>query len=165
MHLWNTKVHLPRKKFVFLAVASKGVKPHFHQGWDTSALDHSWFCCRCCWKVWIVGQRRSTASTTPFVWRKLCHGCVELGGQKWEHGHGDQDITSASCWDIYLNPSIQQCANSGPITEVPLRALSAFPILFLLGWKWESNLPFFFHVHLVNTSDRDHSYFICGVIQ
>lgn len=91
-----------------------------------------------------VGQRCSTASTTPFVWRKLCHGSVELGGQKWKHGHGDQDITSASCWDIYLNPSIQQCANSGPITEVPLRAVSAFPILFLLGWKWESNLPFFF---------------------
>lgn len=128
----------------------------------SSSAVHAAARCKC------VGQRCSVASTTPFVWGELCRGCVELGGQKWESGCGNQDIISARCWDIYLNPSIQQCANSGPFTEVSLRAGPAFPILFLLGWKWERNLPFLFfppHVHLVNTSARDHSYFVCGVIQ
>lgn len=90
-----------------------------------------------------VGSTSSTASTAPFVQGELCHDCVKLEGQKWEHGHGDQDLASARCWGMYLNPSIQQCANSGPTTEVYLRVGSAFPILFLFGWKWENNLLFF----------------------
>lgn len=151
---------LGRCTFVSLAVATKGwsvtfTKGGLHQPLITSSSAAGR--CDC------VGQRCSAASTTAFVWGEFCHGWEGI----WERMDMATKISLLQGAETFIwTQAFNNVLTGDPLLKCPWELGLPFQFCFFLGESGREAFLFFLNpVHLVNTSDRNHSYFVCGVIQ